>query len=592
MILKERLDDFLAGFDSMYRWIMGHTKEIQHLLDELEKIADAQKQSPTQIVCRRTIEYDLAVKSAISPRSLRYGIDFCCELELLSWMYTGTTESSRFRKLFIKEIEALSNLDIPRFEKKLAKIFDFNIMADRRREKLPGRVQYKLVNLSREDYVRQENVVRATFLAKEMHLRRFSNTTGECLFQDQIEFDEKKIVKTALLIGDKIWDLSTEHGAGKEHSWPVAILWEPRADKFRVGSIGLSIYDGLSGIALYFTMLAVVSQQEQYSERVELILNNLSNLLERDEFRKLMLNTMNLGIASGITSLFYSLTVISEYLSETKYLDLAEEVARLIKEEHIIKDNDYCIANGSAGFILGCLKLYNNTKNKRYIKKAETAAYHLVSSRSESRTGHKVWRVFGNHLTGASHGAAGISYALISLYAETENLDYLTIGLEAIEFENCLFDSAKKNWPDLRGGRADKQSFAWCHGAPGIGICRMGLPEIVKSARVEEDISVSIESAIEHLGKGPLSLCCGDLGRAETILIGADKRNRTQLINHITEKLLPNIYSNLPYENKNLQNSVRGKFFDIGLFQGAAGIGYLLLRVASPQRVNPILLWK
>ncbi len=74
----------------------------------------------------------------------------------------------------------------------------------------------------------------------------------------------------------------------------------------------------------------------------------------------------------------------------------------------------------------------------------------------------------GRHLTGFSHGAAGITYALLRLYAVTGQDELRRAALDGIAHETALFDPARANWPDLRlpdafdrpGARAP-QGSAW-----------------------------------------------------------------------------------------------------------------------------------
>src|SRR6185295_9706431 len=77
-------------------------------------------------------------------------------------------------------------------------------------------------------------------------------------------------------------------------------------------------------------------------------------------------------------------------------------------------------------------------------------------------------RAFGN-LTGYSHGAGGIGWALLELYRVTGETRFREAGEAAFQYERHWFDPETGNWPDLRdpelagAPRSDRPSFmnAW-----------------------------------------------------------------------------------------------------------------------------------
>src|SRR5262249_61774792 len=81
-------------------------------------------------------------------------------------------------------------------------------------------------------------------------------------------------------------------------------------------------------------------------------------------------------------------------------------------------------------------------------------------------------------LTGFSHGAAGMAWALLELASVAGEERFTKSALELIAWERSLFNAEKQNWPDLRNHRRGFR-FAWCHGAPGIGLARLrSLPHL------------------------------------------------------------------------------------------------------------------
>ncbi|MGZ6389560.1 MAG: lanthionine synthetase LanC family protein, partial [Ktedonobacterales bacterium] len=63
----------------------------------------------------------------------------------------------------------------------------------------------------------------------------------------------------------------------------------------------------------------------------------------------------------------------------------------------------------------------------------------LLQCRTESEAGFRAWPAFeGKMLTGFAHGAAGIVYALLRLYAITRDGDVLAAAQEGIAYEDSL----------------------------------------------------------------------------------------------------------------------------------------------------------
>ena len=102
-----------------------------------------------------------------------------------------------------------------------------------------------------------------------------------------------------------------------------------------------------------------------------------------------------------------------------------------------------------------------------------------------------------NNLTGFSHGAAGIGYALLELYDITKELKFLMAAENAFSYENHWFNKQNNNWPDFGthdGIRVSKDknqrlaySYAWCHGAPGIGLSRIRAYDILRDEKNLKD---------------------------------------------------------------------------------------------------------
>src|ERR1700685_2976251 len=82
--------------------------------------------------------------------------------------------------------------------------------------------------------------------------------------------------------------------------------------------------------------------------------------------------------------------------------------------------------------------------------------------------------------------------------------------------------------------------MSWCHGAPGIGLARLGglgLGEI-------DDVMDEIDAALRAIRATELHptdhVCCGNLGLVETLLVAATKLKRPELV-HETAHLVARV---------------------------------------------------
>ncbi|HEX2210476.1 MAG TPA: lanthionine synthetase LanC family protein, partial [Longimicrobium sp.] len=188
-------------------------------------------------------------------------------------------------------------------------------------------------------------------------------------------------------------------------------------------------------------------------------------------------------------------------------------------------------------------------------------------------------------LTGMAHGTAGIVLALSRLARATGEARFHAAADEAAAHEDARYDDAAANWPDLRW---DPATFAdgWCHGGPGIALARMDAPADVRwRVDAERGVAVARRAAMGRLDH----LCCGNLGRALCLaeggrglgMAGAEAAG-VALASAVVERARRD-------GGYGLWRRYDGFLAFPGLFQGLAGVGYALLRLAAPRAVPNVL---
>ncbi|HEX5246379.1 MAG TPA: type 2 lanthipeptide synthetase LanM family protein [Gaiellaceae bacterium] len=375
------------------------------------------------------------------------------------------------------------------------------------------------------------------------------------------------------------------HDVGAYVNWPAIV--DGDAAVTVQPAMGPGLYDGLSGIALFFAYLGEV--------------------LDRDDFREVALRSQqtarrfidsfpghwNIGAFGGDGGYLYVLLHLSHLWNDTTLLD--ECASRVVAfRERIQDDRQYDFIQGAAGLIPVLLGLHRERPSVNAISLAEQCGWHLVNNASEQVTGLG-WAADDDPtpaLLGMGHGAGGIACSLMSLYQATGEPRFRQVAADALVYERSLFDERKGDWPDLRRETSvDEEArhpriAAWCHGAMGIGLSRCRLardfadPRALDEIRTARDLTLEIGFGNNH------SLCHGDLGNLELLreasAVLADSEIETarlQLAARIVSDIAENGY----------KTGITHGVDSLDLLRGVAGIGFGLLRIAAPTRVPSVL---
>ena len=188
-------------------------------------------------------------------------------------------------------------------------------------------------------------------------------------------------------------------------------------------------------------------------------------------------------------------------------------------------------------------------------------------------------------------GAAGIGWALARLADATGDERFREAARGALRFERDWFSAEHGNWPDLRESQKREDEppflFAWCHGAPGIGLARVGILPYLDDPALVDEIRVAVRTTLAHGFGGSHSLCHGDLGNLELIR-EAGRALGDAALTAEAERLAGRILAQVEAVGPRCGARIRTE--SLGLMIGLAGIGYGLLRAAYPLEIPSILL--
>jgi lantibiotic modifying enzyme len=187
-----------------------------------------------------------------------------------------------------------------------------------------------------------------------------------------------------------------------------------------------------------------------------------------------------------------------------------------------------------------------------------------------------------------SHGAAGFAYALASLSAAAGREDFAAAARECVDFENSSFSPQLGNWPDLRVEGGEAWPCQWCHGAPGIGLGRIGMARLRKTnAAVLRDVEGAVGGTRAAWPSSLDTLCCGTLGSVEFLCEAGDLLRRNDL-QELAKRELANVLQSAADTGDYRWNSGERRF-NLGLFRGMAGVGYTALRQVDPSLPNVLI---
>jgi lantibiotic modifying enzyme len=262
-------------------------------------------------------------------------------------------------------------------------------------------------------------------------------------------------------------------------------------------------------------------------------------------------------------------------------------------DELIAADKQLDVIGGSAGGILGLLRLYRDTQSADVLDRAVRCGEHLLAQPRLGPEGLRSWigQGFGSQpLNGMSHGAAGFAYALAALAAATKRQEFARAAAECIAFENANYSSEQTNWPDLRNEQST-WPCRWCHGAAGIGLARIGTIRRggTDAHLLRNDVGNAVEGVKRCKPHRLDTLCCGALGGIELLCEAGSSLGRSDLREFAARRLLAVVKRAANTGDYAWNSGTRQ--FNLGLFRGLAGVGYTLLRQTNSALPN-VLIWQ
>ena len=358
-------------------------------------------------------------------------------------------------------------------------------------------------------------------------------------------------------------------------------------------TLGPDLYNGRSGIALFLAAHAAVTGRAASAELALAAVAHLRSGLRGHNSARLA-RSLGLGGGIGLGSVVYALNVMSNMLNDDELPADAHAAAELFTDDLIAANEQLDILAGSAGGILGLLRLHRDSPSADVLARATKCGEHLLAKPRLDVQGRRSWLGTGlgpRPLNGMAHGAAGFAYALASLAAATGCGAFAEAASECIAFENANYDSEHGSWPYFTADGHREFWCQWCHGAPGIGLARVAMRQ--RCGMDPKLLTADISNAVVGVEKSSFryldTLCCGTLGNIEFLCEAGTALGRSDLREHASRQLAAVMETAAAAGD--YRWNVGTRRFNFGMFRGLAGVGYTMLRQAEESLPN-VLVWE
>ncbi len=579
------VDDIITGYRDVCRVLNQCAGELVDADGPLARFA-ADK---VRVILRPTFVYAMLLQRALHPNVLRSGLawDRC-----LDRLWRGTDRMEYLQEFIAYECADLESGDIPAFS---AIVGESGVRSSEGAfittfsdESSLSVVRRRCQDIDARDVERQCWYIRAslaTLYSDEANEQwpaydyaRFADEGGPV--------GQETLIDMARTVADRLDELAFPDGDGVNWMGLSLVGEKHRA----IVPLRPDLYDGLAGVVLFLAHIAALTPGPCGTRYKTLALAGLATM-ER-QFRRYWDDITNVGAFEGWGGTVYTLAHVYALWQSPDILETATECARRAAEcaGH---SPFFDVIGGKAGLILGLLSLDSVCPDDWAAQTAAQVGRSLLADATEGRD-MLVWEGDnGPPLCGFSHGASGISVALLRLYTASGDRVFRDGAIRAVRYERSVFDDGTRSWPDFRpdiddGADDGSGMCAWCHGAAGIGLARIEALRLgVEDGRAyEEDIECAAR-LVHRDGLGTNhSLCHGDLGNLEFFRACSELRGEggTAAIQTAAVEPVANSIRQLGW----LCGLPRGIEVP-GLMTGISGIGFGLLRAVAPRNVPSIL---
>lgn len=532
------VDEFISGFRKAYDCIKADLEVLAGMCQPIMK-------KKVRYLFRNTQEYYMYITSFNFPELMRNQ----AKRQLSLWhMNRGLHCNEAYRvKILTYEMQCVYDGIVPIFyaDRKNLLMGNGEHIENYFEKDNEQQLKLRVEKLSDWDKDFQTKVIQSELL---MYAKKKENWDGQLgQIQPKIgELTSERIAK---------WVFNAAVLAGEKMEWTSIIYGKDGWTK--AGKADIYLYNGLSGIVLFFEVMWQKENENLYHSVVEQLKKQLfeyTDTLIQDGSSH---QNDRMGLFDGEASVAFTYCIMYKLTLEESYMVYAKKQCRFVlnNDQQMVDDD---LIQGRAGIIILMLLMYNTTQDKMYLDTAQKVGIDLVKS------------VQSKHcLAGMAHGYSGMAVAMALLGKYTGEENYKEIVLELCRKEDQLFDYSMNNWLDIRDGKEHpRNTVAWCHGSAGILLARALIHKISSLTTNQLFKDIPLNQVIDQMCQTEKTDWCLCHGQAGLLVI---ERYIRHVFDYEEEKW---------YENETKYLDKRLSIEDIlnyGIMQGLAGIGMLLL---------------
>ena len=579
------VEPLIEGFRALYRTLDRNKERLR----TAERIRQLEREE-FRVLIRDTRSYVRLLEDALGPRNMTSGPDWSIALDVLVAPVLNEHDRPRCWATRAAERLELERLDVPLFTGSMDDPGLRSASGLRLEEQLDRRgyaISARLARLNSDDLEQQLRILRMSFAIVAVKRRHRERRVRAARHHGRPRRRSRSLVEVHSIVALlKRLALDEETGV----TWYG--IGGPSAGTARLDPVGIDLFGGTSGIALFLAAAAAITGRRDAHALASRVLDPLCERLRTGRTSPFDLaSEIGIGGATGLGGLIHALVHAGRFLDRPDYLASASTAARGIDRDAIGADGALDVLSGTAGAVLGLLSLHRATGDAPALQAAIRCGEHILDGRRiDALTGLRTWRApHGSITPGFAHGPSGIGYALRRLADGAGMQVFRVAAAEGWASERRRLATDRVPRSERRPAPHDSSAArprSWCRGASGMGLARLAALEDRAARSVVE---AAIESAPIREASEADGLCCGRLGRADFLFSAGLRLGRRDLC-EAAQAICSETVAGALAKGRYATGTDEG--FRPGLFQGVSGIGYQLLRMHAPDTVRSVLLWE
>ena len=572
-------DDFLAGFELIYRRIAGNIPKIIAKIEGLRSVRLRILLESTALYA--SIIFKSYFASHLISNSEREKV-FGHIISLFDDNSYFTTKENR-KLINQREIESMRNGDIPYFYvmSDSKGLWDENkcIVEDAFELSPIDHMKFRISKFSEKDLEFEKNIIQNS-LEKAAFFRESSDESKEA--PKTSSFNPEQVFQCLDIAFERIRDDSVI-SANNHRGWlsTVELMY---LDALRPGFL-----EGEGGVAL-FLALYCKSRQKRGKEANDAYLlckdamqQTIYEFNEVTQAKKIIRSIWRKpGLTQGLGGIIISLAAVGRTIGIPEYIETAVGCIDIVKMMDIENSEECDLYGGLAGLLVALCSFHELKQNHEWESQVRRVADRLMDLKTLEHKDLMLWKTLCDYpISGAGHGVIGIGLALCLAGLALNEERYLKASEDALLFEDGVYCEKKRCWPDLRSNPySSKFRMGICSGAPGVGLALLHMKEYFTKSRLCDVWKRNIDRATQSaLNAGILKrdhLCCGN---SATILFLIELYKETHspevfekltdILQYMSAKMISDGCDYVPMQFR--------KVFRSDLLTGEAGAGLVMV---------------